>query len=66
MAASSDQTSASAAAIEEIDEEYNEDIEHCDGCGAELEEGRIGYCDGCIEARDGEQSEYDEGETDEQ
>lgn len=50
---------SSSAEPDEEDDEYNEDIEHCDDCGAELEEGRIGYCDGCIEAHDGEQSEYD-------
>ena len=34
MAASSEtQTITLAAAIEEVYEEYNEDIENCDGCG---------------------------------
>lgn len=49
---------------DEESENYNEEVEYCDGCDVELEEGRIGYCDGCIAARDGEQSEYgEEGEN---
>ena len=44
------------------DEPYNEDIEHCENstCGAELEEGRIGYCDECIAQGYGDDEEEDE------
>lgn len=46
-------------------DDYGEDVELCDNpsCQAELEEGRIGYCDECLPKFGGAQSEYDESEV---
>lgn len=31
------------------DDNYDEDQMYCDGCGCQLEEGRSGHCDGCMD-----------------
>ena len=40
-------------------EEYDDDQQYCDNCLTELEEGRAGLCDGCMERLEEEEEDED-------